>query len=146
MADDAKKIVPFPVIRNALIPQAYDIAVTDFALKFNGRRTNADGSQVPQTREGPIRSNPVPFTLIANAPAIIIASQNAYRKGLMIQNKDLVDVLYVGFGSLADIRSFQVAPLGGTTLLDFVCPTDTISVFATANISGFYVDFAPIGE
>lgn len=141
-----QKIIPFPPIRNALIPQSYDIAVTDFSLKFNGRRTNADGTPIEPTRTGPIRSNPVPFQLIANAPAIVIASQNAWRKGLMIQNKDVTDVLYVGFGSLADIRSFQVAPLGGTTLLDFICPTDTISVFATANIAGFFVEFAPIGE
>lgn len=144
MADDAKKIIPFPTIRNALIPQAYDIEVTDFSLKFNGRKAGEEGTVAERT--GPIRANPVPFTLIANAPAIVIAAQNAFRKGLIIQNKDILDILYVGFGTLADVRSFQVAPLGGTTLLDFVCPTDTISVFATANISGYFVEFAPIAE
>ena len=140
------KIIPFPPIRNALIPSAYDPEITNFNLKFNARPQGKNGEILPLARTGPIRSNPIPFTLVANAPAIVIASQNAFRKGLMIQNKDLIDILYVGFGSLADIRSFQVAPLGGTTLLDFICPTDTISVFATANISGFYIDFAPIGE
>jgi hypothetical protein len=140
---DPIKVVRFPQIRTALIPSAFDPEVTDFSLKFNGRR---EGDNGPIARTGPIRSNPVPFTLVANAPAIVIASQNAFRRGLMIQNKDLVNILYVGFGSLADLSSFQVAPLGGTTLLDFVCPTDTISVFATANLSGYYVDFAPIAE
>jgi hypothetical protein len=143
MADKPEKVIPFPQIRTALIPSASDIEVTDFSLKFNTRPAGESG---PAPRTGPMRANPVPFTLIANAPAIVIASQNAFRKGLMIQNKDLIDILYVGFGSLADIRSFQVAPLGGTVLLDFICPTDTISVFATANISGFFVEFAPIGE
>ena len=143
MADPAEKVIPFPQIRNALIPQPYDIEITDFALKFNGRK---EGDTSAPARTGPMRSNPVPFTLIANAPAIVICSQNPYRKGLMIQNKDLVDILYVGFGSLADIRAFQIAPLGGTALLDFICPTDTISVFATANISGFLVEFAPTAE
>ena len=146
MADDAKKVIPFPQIRTALIPSAYDPEVTDFALKFNGRRTNADGTPIVSQRTGPIRSNPVPFTLVANAPAIVIASQNPYRKGLILQNKDLIDILFVGFGTLADARGFQIAPLGGTTLLDFVCPTDTISVFATANISGYFVEFAPTAE
>ena len=140
---DKQKIISFPPIRTALIPSASDIEVTDFSLKFN---TRADGSSGPAPRTGPMRSNPVPFTLIGGAPAIVIASQNPYRKGLILQNKDLTNILYVGFGTLADLTSFQVAPLGGTALLDFVCPTDTISVFASANISGFFVEFAPIAE
>jgi hypothetical protein len=143
MADPAEKVIPFPQIRTALIPQPYDPEVTDFALKFNGRK---EGDTSSPARTGPMRSSPVPFTLIGGAPAIVIASQNPFRKGLMIQNKDLVDILYVGFGSLADVRAFQLAPLGGTVLLDFVCPTDTISVFATANISGYFVEFAPTAE
>lgn len=142
MADE-KRIIPFPQIRTALIPSSYDPEVTDFSLKFNGRK---DGESTSPARTGVIRASPIAFTLIANAPAIVIASQNAYRKGLMIQNKDLIDILYVGFGGLADVRAFQIAPLGGTMLLDFVCPTDTISVFATANVSGFLVEFAPIAE
>ena len=143
MADE-KKVIPFPTIRTALLPSAYDPEVTDFSLKFNGRPAGQENT-VP-SRTGPMRSNPVPFTLVGNAPAIVIASQNPFRKGLIIQNKDLINILYVGFGTLADATSFQVAPLGGTTLLDFICPTDTISVFATANVSGFFVEFAPTAE
>lgn len=140
MADDAKKIIPFPQIRTALIPSAYDPEITDFALKFNGRLASDPAG--PIARDGPIRAAPIPFALIGNAPAIVIASQDAYRKALFIKNLDPVANLYIGFGTLADTNGLALDPLG-YILLDFVCPTDTISVFATANVRGFLMTMAP---
>lgn len=123
-----------------LIPQAYDPAFTNFKRRLNPQ--NPDGSA--PVRDGPIRTTPIPFAVEANAPAKVIASQDAFRKGLLIKNLDATELLYVGIGSLADTNGLAVNP-GGTILFDFICPTDTISVFATANVRGYLALFAPIG-
>lgn len=123
----------------SLVPQSFDTAFTNFKHRFNLR--NGLGTDA---RTGPMRSTPIPFAVVGNSPAIVVASQNPNRKGLMMKNLDLVDLLYVGFGTLADTNGFSIEP-GQTVLLDFVCPTDAISVFSTANIRGFLVEFAPIG-
>ena len=125
----------------ALIPQAYDPAFTRFQLQFNTLREG----ETELKRTGPMRSNPVPFRIVANASPIVIAAQNPYRKGLVLQNLDPTDNLYIGFGTLADVGSFYLLPLQ-TIILDFVCPTDTISAFATASIGGYLLEMAPIAE
>lgn len=125
-------------LAGTLVPQAYDATFTNWLRRFND--TGLSGTA---ERTGPMRSAPVPFALIGNAPPIIIAPQDPNRKGLMIKNLDPVELLYVGFGTLADLNGFTIEPRQ-TMLLDFVCPTDAISVFATANVRGYFVAFAPI--
>jgi len=132
----------YPQVRTALIPQAYDPAFTNWERKF-GARISADGQPTP--RQGPIRTTNLPFAVIANASPIVIAVQNSWRKGLLLKNLDPVENLYIGFGQLADVNAFFIDPLG-YVLFDFTCPTDAISVFATANVRGFMAEMAPIGE
>lgn len=127
---------------NALLPQAYDPAFTNFRIHFNAL---AEG-QTELKRTGPIRSNPVPFALVANAAAIVIASNNPHRTGLMIKNLDPTDNLYIGFGILADVNGFSVEPLQTIILDRESCPTDTISAFGTANIRGYLLELAPVAE
>jgi len=141
VADKVKESL-YPQIRTALLPQAYDPAFTNWERKFGGK-ISADG--IPAPRTGPIRTTNLPFAVIANAPAIVISIQNPVRKGLLLKNLDPVTNLYVGFGQLADVNGFFIDPLG-YVLLDFTCPTDAISVFATANVRGFMAEMAPIGE
>lgn len=124
-----------------LIDQSYGPNVTKLDRLYNKR----EGVLGPTERTGPIRSNVVPFRVLANAPALVISVQNPYRKGLSIQNNDPTQNLFVGFGILADANGFRVGPLT-TVLFDFVCPTDAISVFALFDISGFMLEMAPIGE
>lgn len=111
--------------------------VTSLRREYNGR--GVDGAPLPRT--GPMRGNPVPFAVVANAAAVVIAAMNPNRKGLLIQNLDPAQNLFVGFGTLADANGFALGPLG-YILLDFVCPTDTISVFATANVRGYMLEMA----
>lgn len=136
-----KKEPLYPAIVTALIPQAYDPAFTNWQLRLSGGK-NPDGSI---DRTGPIRTTNLPFAVIGNAAAIVISVQNPWRKGLLLKNLDPTTNLYVGFGQLADVNGFFIDPLG-YVLFDFVCPTDAISVFSTANVRGFMAEMAPIGE
>lgn len=119
-----------------LIPSAYAPNVTDLSDAFRGRPSNAP-MIVPQS---PMTTGSVPFTLVANQ-AYLLLNNNPRRKGLLIENLDSTATLYIGFAQIADIFSFQLPPLGAM-LLDFVCPTDQISAFATANISGVCLEFS----
>ncbi len=134
--------VKYPQVRTALMPQAYDVAFTNWERTF-GAKFTGDGK--PAERAGPMRTTAVPFAVIANASPIVIAVQNPWRKGLLIQNLDPTTNLSIGFGQLASANGFFLSPLG-YILLDFTCPTDAISVFATANVNGFMAEMAPIGE
>jgi len=135
------KKAPAKVISTALLPQAYDPAFTHFASRFN---SSGKAGGIPQ-RTGPMRTAAVPFALTANAPAIVIAIQDPFRKGMLLQNLDPVTALFVGFGTLADANQFQLVA-NQTLLFDFVCPTDFISVFATANVRGYLATFSQIAE
>lgn len=135
--------ITYPRTRTALIPQAYDVAFTawraDFRYQFGFAR--ADGQ--PIKRNGPVRSNPIPFALVANAPAICVAIGNDARTGLIIKNLDPTTDLLVGFGVVADAATgFPISPLQ-TLLLDFVTPTDAIWAFSTANVRGYLIEMAP---
>jgi hypothetical protein len=103
-------------------------------------------SQKP--RKGPMRTTPIPFRLLANIP-INILQANPHRKGLLIQNLDPVDNLYISYGLVVDLTNFAQAfflgPLG-YQLLDFVTPTDAVWIFATVNLSGNIQEFAQIAE
>lgn len=131
----------FGLMGGTLIGQSYSPGVTRLKRLFNARR----GESGNEPRTGPMRSAPIPFRLVANAPAVVIAAQDPFRKGLLIQNLDATGDLFLGFGILADANGFRL-PAGGVVLLDFICPTDTISVFSTVDCSGILIAFAPISE
>ncbi len=124
-----------------LIDQPYGPAVTNLLLRFNTRERGPNGEI---ERTGPMRATPVPFRVVGGDPAKVIAAQNPARKGLLIQNLDPTNNLFVGFGQLADANGFAIQP-GGYILLDFVCPTDAISVFATVNVGGYLMEMALSG-
>lgn len=124
--------------QGTLIPQAYDLGFTNLKYWLN----QYDASQAGQPRTGPVRSTPVPFALVGGAPAIVIAAQNEHRTGMLIQNKDPTNDLFVGIGSLADENSLSIAPRG-YVLFDFTTPTDTISVFALVDVRGYLLEMAP---
>lgn len=123
-----------------LLEQSYGLSkiqqrrVFDFRRRFNNVPVGPNGE--PLTRTGPLRSAPAPFSLVANAPALVVAPADPNREALLIQNCDPVANLFVGFGVLADANGFFIGPLG-YLLEDVKCPTDQISVFATANCRGF---------
>lgn len=98
----------------------------------------------PNARSGPVQTTEVPFTLVAGVPQIIAAA-NPWRVGMMLQNKDTVDNLFFSFGPIASALSGYLSPQG-TLLLDFICPCDQVSVFATVAISGSYKDFSRSAE
>ena len=103
--------------------------------------TRADGSSA---RTGPICTTEYPFTLVPNEPQIIAAA-NPWRLGMMLQNKDPIANLFFSFGPVASVLSGFLVP-GQVLLLDFICPTDQVSVFAAAAISGNYKDFSRSAE
>ena len=105
-----------------LLPQAYDVRVTDFKKPpFNSdTKRNQDAGIIP---DGPVVSNEIPFRLVAGEPRLIAAG-NTRRKGLMLQNLDATDNLFYSFGPQATENSSFLTP-GATLLLDFICPTNS---------------------
>jgi len=99
---------------------------------------------IPTERTGPMSTTEYPFTLVAGAPQIIAAA-NPWRLGMMLQNMDPIANLNFSFGPIASAISGFLVP-GQLLLLDFVCPTDQVSVFAAVNISGNYKDFSRSAE
>lgn len=104
--------------------------------------TMPDGSQAPRT--GPVVTTEIPFTLVAGVPQII-AANNPWRVGLMLQNKDPVTNLFFSFGPIASDISGFLTP-NASILLDFICPTDQVSVFSLLAISGNFKDFSRSAE
>lgn len=134
--------VPLVPLTNVdfLLGQAYDPKVTRLDRQPWGPTPGNDS----QPRTGPIVTAEIPFTLVGGAQASVIAASDPNRKGLILQNKDPVDDLFYSFGALADETSTFIPPRS-SILLDFVCPTDRISVFALVNISGVLKTMAPSG-
>ena len=138
---DAAKAAGDPALVKAdwLLPQAYDVKVTDFRKPpFNSDSKAAqDAGIIPS---GPIVSNEIPFRLVAGEPRLIAAG-NTRRKGMMLQNLDPTDNLFYSFGPQATENSSFLPP-GTTLLLDFICPVNSVWCFATVDLSGYYRDFA----
>lgn len=133
-------VAPIAGKTNWLVGSAYDPGVTRMDRGVIGYAPRQDGS-LP-TRNGPTRANGVPFTTVAGQ-VLIIAATNPYRTGLFLQNKDAVADLFYSFGQLADVTAALLPPRT-SILLDFVCPTDQVSVFSVAaNITGYYADMSP---
>lgn len=125
---------------NLLIPQGYDPGVTRLDRAAFGRKGAPMGSNA-DARSGPIRTNDIPFTLVAGEP-LNIATANKFRRGLILTNKDPVNNLFYKFGGQADANSAFLVP-NQYILLDVTCPTDAVWVFATVALAGHYMDFAP---
>jgi hypothetical protein len=125
---------------NYLLGTSYDVSVTRLDREPFGPAKGRDNEK----RTGPITTTEIPFQLVAGARAIVIASQDPNRSGLVLQNKDPTDNLYYAFGALADENSRFLAP-GVVLLRDFNCPTDRISVFALVDLAGSLALEAPSG-
>jgi hypothetical protein len=141
MARPTRKVVAVRPRTNYLLEQSYGPAVTRLDRPAFG---NAPSQDAPASRTGPVRSAPVPFTCDGVNP-LIIAQSNPNRLGLKLQNKDPINNLFYSFGPIADATCAFLAP-GTTLLLDFVTPTDQVSVFATATVSGHYDDYSRQAE
>ena len=102
----------------------------------------ADGGALE--RAGPVITVEYPFTLVPGVPQFIAAA-NPWRIGMMLQNMDPVANLNYSFGPVASATSGFLVP-GQVLLLDFICPTDQVSVFAAVAISGNYKDFQRSAE
>jgi hypothetical protein len=127
-----------------LLGQSYHPKVTRMDRPALGSRAVATAS-TGAPRTGPLRSNDIPFTLIANATSFNVSTSNPYRESLILQNKDPVANLFFRFGGPADASSAFLLP-NQFMLLDVKCPTDPVFVFATANISGTFIEMARIAE
>lgn len=134
-----------------LLGQAYSPNVTRLDQAFGGGpRDPATGSEGlalgtrGRERTGPMKTASIPFRLTP-AVALNLMTDNPHRKGLVIQNLDPVTNLNVAFGTIADANSFALPP-NSVMLLDFVCPTDSVWLFATLAVSGFAFEFARQGQ
>ncbi len=96
------------------------------------------------TRDGPIRSTPIPFRLVAGQPFNVSAA-NDDRIGLILQNRDAAATLYYSFGGQADLTTGALS-VGQTLLLDFITPTDALWVYAAADCSGYFCEFARVAR
>lgn len=126
------------------LPGSNGVGVTDLARRLQaapqGPGPGADPNTAPT---GPTKTGQRSFVLVANV-ALQLAPANPYRRGLMLQNRDPGLELFYAFGQPADTSSFSLGPgaPGGSALLDFVCPTDAVWVFATGAVSGVFAEFA----
>lgn len=127
---DRVPLIPLDSV-DFLLGQSYDVKVT----RLDRTPWGLAVGQESQPRTGPIVTTEIPFTLVANDPATVLAASDPERTGLVLQNTDPTNNLFYAFGRLADATSRFLTP-GQTLLRDFGCPTDRISVFATVNISG----------
>lgn len=123
---------------NFLIPGPNDIGQTRIDRGVLGARASRM-QEAGILATGPVTTTEMPFRLEANVPQFISAT-NPNRIGLMLQNKDPTNNLFYSFGSEATADSTFLAP-GVVLLLDFICPTDQISVFAQVALSGHYRQF-----
>jgi hypothetical protein len=81
---------------------------------------------------GPVTTNPIVGQLAAGV-AVQVLPANANRVGLLVQNLDTTAALNYAFGLVAGPQS-KFLPAGGVLLLDFVTPTDTLSLFSASSI------------
>lgn len=122
-----------------LFPPGADPLVTRLNRGFAGARPSASGMPAAAAREGGIvKSAPNSFRLEANVP-YILAVQNPRRVGLMLQNLDPAQDLFFNFGAEVTLSSGIIVPRG-TILLDFVCPTDQLTVMGAVAMSGYFVE------
>lgn len=112
------------------------------------RGASAAGGAAPSPgqkaeRNGPLRSASGRFRLTAGVP-LNIAVGNDHRRMLVLQNLDVAQKLFWNLGAPADANSGFIPALGNL-LFDYSCPTDAVWVFATVDLSGYFMEVAPIG-
>jgi len=139
----------------ALPDQAYDPRITDLSKPFNVPA--ATGPQaiasidpttgLATTQGGWVNrnvTNTIPVQLTALV-SIRILPTNPKRTGVLIQNLDATAVLNFSFSNDLQGNGAQIGA-GGSVLLDFTTPPDTLYLFcASANIRALVMEFARMG-
>lgn len=124
---------------NAQPDQAYDPRVTDITQPLRPPPPrNADG-QLDNFRNKTF-ANTTPIQLVAGV-SIRVLPANPRRTGILIQNKDTTNALFIGFGNTADANALSI-PAGGFILLDFTCPATEVYAFSAANIQAVFIDMS----
>ncbi len=132
------------MIRNRLLPSLGKGVEVTGSLPGTFKGINGDPSSLNNGgRTGPNRSASSSFRLEAGV-ALNLCQANNYRTMLVLQNYDVAEKLFWNLGAPAFDGSGFLVP-GGNFLFDVNCPTDSLWVFATVNLSGFYMESAPIG-
>jgi hypothetical protein len=135
--------------------QAYDPRITDLSKPFNVPA--ATGPQaiasidpttgLATTQGGWVNrnvTNTIPVQLVALATVRILPT-NPKRTGVLIQNLDATATLNFSFSNDLQGNGAQVGA-GGSVLLDFTTPPDTLYLFcATANIRALVMEFSRMG-
>jgi hypothetical protein len=135
--------------------QAYDPRITDLTKPFNVPA--ATGPQAIQsidpttglatTQGGWVNrnvTNTIPVQLIALQTVRILVT-NPKRTGVLIQNLDATAALNFSFSNDLQGNGAQIGA-GGSVLLDFTTPPDTLYLFcATANIRALVMEFSRMG-
>lgn len=121
----------------ALPDQAYDPRLTDLSNPVRPPSARSGTGALDKFVNRTI-TNTAPIQLVANAGQRVLPN-NRRRVGLLIQNKDTTNDLFIGFGNAADANSLSI-PARGFILLDFACPASEVYAFATANIQAVFVD------
>lgn len=120
----------------ALPDQSYDPRVTDLSAplvpKQSDTPTALDAFRNRNTRS----TYPVQLT---GGQALRVLPANLRRTGLIIQNRDTANPLFVGWGNSADANSFSIAA-GGSILEDFTCPNTEVYLFATTNLLAVVIE------
>jgi hypothetical protein len=139
--------------------QAYDPRVTDLSKPFNvpaatgpqalpaGTLVSADGMPLPGARAGWVNrniTNTIPVQLQTGVSLRILPT-NPKRTGIIIQNLDATAALNFSFSNDLAGNGAQIGA-GGSVLLDFTCPPDTLYLFCgTANIRALVMEFSRSG-
>lgn len=117
--------------------QPYDPRVTDLSRPLIPPKPTNDQGGIDNYRNRNQRGT-IPVQLVANVAQRILPN-NLRRTGLIIQNKDTVASVFVGWGNSADSNAFAL-PAGAVVLEDFCCPASEVYLFATANVQAVVVE------
>ena len=119
--------------------QPYDPRVTELSQPLRPPIPRNDAGGLDNFRNRTVTST-TPIQLVAGAQLRVLPT-NPRRTGLLIQNKDATNSLFIGFGNGADSNALSIAP-GGYVLLDFTCPNSEVYAFATANLQAVFVEMS----
>jgi hypothetical protein len=139
-------MIPRPTRYRALPDSAYDSRVTDLSAPLNappgagafspgtGNIAPGDAASVENRRSYFNRNvtNTLSVQLAANK-SLRLLPFNDRRSGLIVQNKDATAGLNYSFSNDLGFAGLLIAA-GGSILLDFTTPPDTLYLISTANI------------
>jgi hypothetical protein len=123
-------------------PVPFDISsagVTDLRNPLNPQPIDPRNRKKPDEFRNKNGRATFPVQVIGLAASVRVLGANPRRTGLIIQNKDAVTPLYIGYGTQANVNSFYVGPLG-SILEDFTCPSDEVWVYATTNVQAVFIE------